>query len=129
MRLELYRRCQRVLLFHDFEELGTAPELIRSMNFDYDETENFSLLISITNSGYKRDENDVLQSKSFPSLEFEYQQHQWNQQLKTIDADSLENLPQGVDGQRYQWVDLYGEGINGVLTEQAGSLYYKTKSR
>jgi hypothetical protein len=32
---------------------------------------------------------------------------------------SLENLPIGVDGSAYQWTDLHGEGIPGILTEQA----------
>ena len=123
--IRTYRRCHRVLLFHDFEELGNVPELVRSMNFTYDENKNLSLLTSITSTGYKRDENNVLQSKSFPPQEFEYQQHQWNQQLKAIDSDSLDNLPEGVDSKRYQWIDLYGEGISGVLTEQSGGLYYK----
>ena len=31
----------------------------------------------------------------------------------------------GIDGQAYQWVDLYNEGISGILTEQAGTWYYK----
>jgi hypothetical protein len=30
----------------------------------------------------------------------------------------MENLPDGIDGERYRWVDLDGEGISGVLTEQ-----------
>ena len=40
-------------------------------------------------------------------------------------AESLENLPMGVDGSRYQWVDLDGEGLSGILTEQAGGWFYK----
>src|SRR5262249_32772992 len=30
-----------------------------------------------------------------------------------------------LDGSHYQWVDLDGEGLSGILTEQAGSWFYK----
>ena len=35
------------------------------------------------------------------------------------------NLPYGLDGTNYRWVDLDGEGLSGILTEQAGSWFYK----
>jgi hypothetical protein len=41
---------------------------------------------------------------------------------------SPENLiggPSGVSGP-YQWLDLYGEGIPGILTQQATGWYYKS---
>jgi hypothetical protein len=31
------RRCQRILMFHHFEELGPAPKLVRSLSLDYDD--------------------------------------------------------------------------------------------
>lgn len=37
----------------------------------------------------------------------------------------LQNLPDGLDGVVYQWVDLNGEGLAGMLTQQAGSWFYK----
>ncbi len=40
-------------------------------------------------------------------------------------SESLENLPTGVTGQGYQWTDLDGEGIAGVLAEESGAWYYK----
>ena len=33
--------------------------------------------------------------------------------------------PSASTGRRYQWVDLDGEGISGILTEQAGAWFYK----
>ena len=38
---------------------------------------------------------------------------------------SVANLPAGIDGANYRWVDLDGEGISGVLSEQGNSWYYK----
>ncbi len=124
--IRTYRRCRRVMLFHDFPELGNHPELINSLNFEVKELDGgFSFLSSVHSTGYKRDGNGVMQHIDMPKMEFEYQRHSWNKKLHTVDPQSLENIPAGVDGQNYQWVDLYNEGLSGVLTEQAGALYYK----
>jgi len=45
--------------------------------------------------------------------------------VREVNPASLENLPQGLDGTRYQWVDLDGEGLSGILTEQGGGWFYK----
>ena len=45
--------------------------------------------------------------------------------MQEVDAESLENLPIGLDGDSYQWTDLHGEGIPGILTEQGGGWFYK----
>src|SRR5262245_62623035 len=42
-----------------------------------------------------------------------------------VAPQSLENLPIGLDGSAYRWTDLHGEGIPGILTEQAGAWFYK----
>jgi len=41
------------------------------------------------------------------------------------EAGSLKNLPVGLDSAMYQWVDLDGESLSGVLTEQAARGSYK----
>ncbi len=125
--IRTYRRCKRVLLFHQFgDELPTERELVSEIAFAYDDqNEAFSLLTSITSSGYKRDTVGILRSRSLPPMTFGYQVHAWNAEIKTIDPESLHHLPSGVAGRQYQWVDLYSEGLSGVLTEQAGGLYYK----
>ena len=63
--------------------------------------------------------------KSLPPLEFTYQQLQWNKEIKTIGPENIANAPVGLTN-NYQWVDLYGEGISGILTEQADAWYYKS---
>jgi hypothetical protein len=45
--------------------------------------------------------------------------------VQEVDAASLENLRIGVDGAAYQWTDLHGEGVPGILTEQAGAWFNK----
>jgi hypothetical protein len=45
--------------------------------------------------------------------------------VQEVDAESLENLPVGLDSATYQWTALHGEGIHGLLTEQSGAWFYK----
>ena len=121
-----YRLCQRVLMFHHFpDELGTADYLVRSTDFTYDKTPIASFIRKVTQSGYVRQGEDSWLKKSLPPLEFEYSQPVVIEEIHEIDPVSLENLPVGMDGANYQWVDLDGEGISGFLTEQANAWFYK----
>ncbi|MFL5624171.1 MAG: toxin TcdB middle/N-terminal domain-containing protein, partial [Ktedonobacteraceae bacterium] len=122
-----YRLCQRVLMFHLFTELGNTPCLVRSTDLGYSENPITSYLTSITQTGYIRNVTNgaSYERKSLPPLELTYSQPLVDKQVHFIDATSLENLPAGLDGSRYQWVDLDSEGIAGILTEQAGAWFYK----
>lgn len=124
--IRTYRLCRRVLLFHRFpdESIGQAC-LVRSTDLTYHEDAIASCIRSITQSGYSRHDDRMYQKKSLPPLEFTYSQAHINETIHTIDAKSVEDLPYGIDGSHYQWVDLDGEGIAGILTEQAGIWFYK----
>src|SRR5262249_55588518 len=63
--------------------------------------------------------------RSFPAVEYAYSQAIVQDVVQDVDAASLADLPVGVDGTAYQWIDLYGEGIRGVLGEQAGAWFFK----
>ena len=124
-----YRRCERVLLFHYFpEELENEPELIRSLNLSYETgSSEVSLLASVTLKGFQRDESGqwVDPPLAYPPMSFTYAGQQISNEVQSIDTNQLADVPAGVDGRQYQWLDLYGEGLNGVLIEQSNSLYYK----
>ncbi len=130
-----YRLCQRVLMFHHFPDEAEVRGdcLVRSTNFTYSYEENptdvrnpiYSLLLSVTQSGYKRNSEGGYIQKSLPPLEFTYSEPQIDETVRDVDPDSLENLPAGLDGARYQWVDLDGEGLSGILTEQGEGWFYK----
>ncbi|MGH8657945.1 MAG: SpvB/TcaC N-terminal domain-containing protein, partial [Gammaproteobacteria bacterium] len=129
-----YRLCQRVLIFHHFPaepEVG-ADCLVRSTDFTYSYEDNepdprdpiFYFLLSMTQTGYQRAPGGYV-SKSLPPLEFDYTQPIVQEEIHEVDPESLENLPYGLDNGRYQWIDLDGEGLSGVLTEQADGWFYK----
>ena len=122
-----YRLCRRVLMFHHFpKELGIEDYLVRSTEFAYEQSPIASFIKGVTQSGYRYIEDQAKYlKKSLPPLEFEYSQATIQEDVQEIDAESLENLPQGLDGSQYQWVDLDGEGTGGILTEQGSGWFYK----
>lgn len=139
-----YRRCHRILMFHSIPDLSSEPYLVRSTEFEYSDldysqpvevekeleykgsTHFASFIQNVTQSGYVFDEiKKAYLKKSLPSLDFEYSHIVIQEDVKEIDPESLENLPYGLDGTQYQWVDLDGEGISGILTEQAEAWFYK----
>ena len=120
-----YRLCRRVLMFHHFEELDTPNYLVKSTEFHYDLSPIFSLISAVTQSSYELDSGNTFHKRSLPPLEFTYSQAVIKEEIHELDDESLRNLPEGLDGVRYQWVDLDGEGLTGILTEQADEWYYK----
>jgi hypothetical protein len=128
--IRTYRLSRRILRFHHFPlELGVQDCLISSANLGYDQTPVASYLTSVAHVGFVRSENTYL-SKSLPPLELTYSRLPTDDQLShlpvhKIDSESLQNLPTGVDGSTYQWIDLDGEGLPGVFVEQGQAWIYK----
>jgi RHS repeat-associated protein len=119
------RLCRRVLMFHRFPELGPTPCMVRSTDLAYEETPFATYLTAVVQRGYIRDEAGNYQSKSFPPVEFSYSKPTIDERVRFMDPLSFENLPQGLDESFYQWVDLDGEGLSGVLSQTGGAWYYK----
>jgi RHS repeat-associated protein len=138
-----HRRCTAVLMFHRIPDLGPDPYLVRSTEFDYrdlvddgqvspeDElahdgsTRIASFLMSVTQSGYVRQPDGRYLCSSMPPVEFTYSKPAIDQTVHTLDDESLRNLPIGLDGQVYQWIDLDGVSLPGALTVQGGTWYWK----
>jgi RHS repeat-associated protein len=133
-----YRLCQRVLMFHHFAEETAVGQgcLVRSTDFIYrdrrgnpDDSKKgnplASFISSTTHSGYKRQANGTYLKKSMPPLEFEYTDAVINENIRELDAESLENIPEGLDNSLFRWADLDGEGVSGILTEQGDQWFYK----
>ena len=123
-----YRLCHRIMMFHNFKELKTNSCLVRSSDLIYNTPNyapSFSSITKVIQSGYVHKAEDRYLKRSLPTLEFEYSQAIIEDKIYEIDSESLENLPYGLDGSNYRWVDLDGEGISGILAEQAGTWFYK----
>ncbi len=124
------RLCHRVLVFHHFPgELDKTDYLVRSTGFKYQESPIASFIRSVTQSGYVHQPAegfpDRYLEKSLPPLEFEYSEATLRDKVEYVDHQSIENMPQGLDGAAYQWADIDGEGLSGILTEQGESWFFK----
>lgn len=131
--LRTYRLCRRTLMFHHFaEKLPNEAVLVRSTDFTYSSDAPaaptlplLSLLTSVTQTGYRLDAAGNYRSKALPPLSFGYAHVTIDDTVKIADEDALANLPIGVDGARWRWADLDGEGLQGVLTEDDGAWYFR----
>lgn len=121
-----HRLCRRVLMFHHFDELDIDPYLVRATEFAFDEQPIAAFMTAVTQSGFRWDSDaKKYLKKALPPLEFEYSKAIIDDRIFDINEASLENLPHGVDGSTHQWIDLDGEGLPGLLTEQGASWFYK----
>lgn len=132
-----YRLCQRVLLFHHFPDDEAVGQncLVRSLDFSYRNIRNnpddvrqghpiASFLASVTQRGCRRQQNGFLR-RSMPPVEFEYSSSTIHEELQELELESLDNVPYGIDGANYQWLDLDGEGTSGIVMQQGGGWFYK----
>jgi RHS repeat-associated protein len=128
-----YRLCHRVMMFHDFpgDQAVGRRCLVRSLDLSYRTTlqdaassdPGYSFLNAATQWSYQRD-NGKWHRRQLPPVEFTYSEPAIDDQVRELDAEARLNLPVGL-GDGYQWIDLDGEGLAGILTEQAGAWYYK----
>ena len=125
--IRTYRLCRQILMFHHFEtELGIPNYLVKSTHWDFTEDTNLTQINSITHTGFQYDANtQAYSSKSFPPVSFRYTEQKIDPTIYEVNAEDLPNAPQGIDGQQYQFNDLYQEGLNSILSQKNGAWYYK----
>ena len=129
------RLCRRVLMFHRFDDQGAIAQpgsgsklwyLVSSINFKYERNPVATYLTAVTQTGYRWNFGaNRYDSKSYPPVEFTYDKPELHHEIQVVDPKSLENLPVGLDNAAYQFLDLDGEGISGILTQQGGGWFYK----
>jgi RHS repeat-associated protein len=116
-----WRLCRRVLMFHDFAELGDGPlpRLVGSTDLSYVEDPVATKLVAVTQTGY-RWTGAGYERASLPPIEFAYTSAGPDNRVRSIDAPG--GAP--VSGEAY-WVDLDGEGLPGALTRHADGWWYR----
>jgi RHS repeat-associated protein len=127
-----YRLCRRALMFHHFpDELGEENYLVRSASFEYHEKPIGSFLERVEQSGHTLAEQGRYLTRYLPTLDLSYTSSPLEDpdgaafEIRDVDEESLRNLPSGIDGGDYRFLDLDGVGISGVLSEQDQSWFYK----
>ena len=124
--IRTYRLCRRILMFHHFAELPVNPCLVRSIELNLNENPDLTFLETINQNGFVWQAGPAAYlKKTMPSLEFAYNQPVIDPSLHFVDSNSLENLPEGIDGKSFEWVDLDSEGLSGILAKGESGWYYK----
>ncbi|MGB1277211.1 MAG: toxin TcdB middle/N-terminal domain-containing protein, partial [Nannocystaceae bacterium] len=119
----------------DYADFGTGSGSVVDELLHQGSSRYASFIRRVTQSGFVRHEVPAevrhgrryvtYLRKSLPPLEFEYSKVEIQDEVRELDDDSIENLPIGVDGGVYQWVDLDSEGLPGILSKQGGAWKYK----
>ncbi len=118
------RLCRQVLMFHDFPELGPEPVLVQRLLLEYRETAlGYNHLCAAHSQAFGPDGK----AQGRPPMEFDYNPFdlQWGAER----FEAFEPMPGVNDGQRYQLVDLYGEGLPGILYRDDKAWYYREPLR
>ncbi|EQA5331609.1 TPA: virulence protein [Proteus mirabilis] len=129
--LRTRRLCRQVLMYHRLESLekqtalAEIPQLVARLTLTYTESEAGTVLVSAQQSAFN-DNKDTRSLITLPPVKFDWQtvgttkQAQWQ---------VLEELASFTPYQPYQYVDLFGEGIAGVLYQDSGAWWYRAPIR
>ncbi|WP_343529556.1 SpvB/TcaC N-terminal domain-containing protein [Yokenella regensburgei] len=119
-----HRLCHQILMFHHFvQELGADNVLVKRLLLNYEETPVLSRLISAQYLAYES--NGEVQSLT--PLELTYTSFS-----PSFSADQYQMLPAFPgwnDGMPYQIVDLFGEGVPGILYQAGNDWRYQAPQR
>ncbi|WP_312778198.1 SpvB/TcaC N-terminal domain-containing protein [Pseudescherichia sp.] len=120
--IRVYRLCRQILMFHHFsDELGEANTLVSRLLLEYDESPVLTQLTAAQSLAYESDGY----VQSLPPLELQYSQPAAN------GGASWQQMPAmpGLDSWPYALVDLYGEGLPGVLCRTGNAWRYRAPQR
>lgn len=123
--LRTERLCRQVLMFHRFpDELGAVPVLVRRLLLEYRQT---ALGYQHLNAAHEQAFGSAGTPENHPPVEFSYGEFKLSPDARTWQP--LQDMPGVNDGRGYQLVDLYGEGLPGVLHQNDAGWHYREPLR
>ncbi len=124
-----YRLCRRILQFHNFPAFTSTPGpfLTGSYNLNHDLNPAGTTLGTVGYTGYRVEMSTAnISQRSLPPLVMTYTQPSVGVSFSPAPAEALQNVPYALAEPRFRWVDLFGEGLPGLLTESAGGWFYNS---
>ncbi|MGC2236172.1 MAG: SpvB/TcaC N-terminal domain-containing protein [Pyrinomonadaceae bacterium] len=124
--IRTFRLCRNILIFHNFKELGKNPCLVKALQLIHDETPSFSFLKSITQAGYRINEDGSYASQSLPPLDFEYSQFSPPEapEFRPLLVNGMNTIPGYLDSADFNPIDLKGEGLPGLFFSNEETAFY-----
>ncbi len=128
--LRTCRRLERVLLFHRIPDLGPTAGydgLVSTVELTYapDGTTTYSQLQAARTVGYLRHADGSYTNKAAPPLAFTYQEHAWDDTPHTLREENKDDITSDFTDPAVTLVDLFGEGLPGVLRDEGGAISYQ----
>ncbi|MBS7846501.1 toxin [Pseudomonas fluorescens] len=125
--LRTLRLCRQILMFHAFADapdMGPSPVLVKRLRFEHKTFPNgLNTLLAVHEQAV--DAQGTL--TSLPPQEYLYQYS--GLKLDARRYQRFVDVPGLNDGQRYQLVDLFGEGLPGILYRGDQAWYYRAPQR
>ncbi|MCP1489890.1 hypothetical protein J3D48_006300 [Pseudomonas fluorescens] len=122
-----HRLCHQVLMFRHLAQRadsGLDPDILVSrLLLEYQSSPLMSQLVGAQVLGYSEDG----QVKSLPPVDFTYDT--FTTEFSPSHYAQLPSFPSLNDGQRYQLVDLWGEGLCGILYQEGNDWRYRAPIR
>jgi RHS repeat-associated protein len=119
------RLCHAVMMVHQLADHQFKPAQVVSVTeFKYSADDGPTRLETVRRTGWRTQADGSAYAKSLPPIQLGYSDWQpETARFASIKSDGAP-VPQPLDGQATQFIDLYGEGRPGVLAHQTRSLTY-----
>ena len=120
-----YRLVQRVLLFHHFASLRSGtPTVVRSLELTHTSRATLTTLDQVQVRGWVWDPSaSAYVTEVEPPVSFTTTEPEIDPSVHRLEG--LDGRPFRVDTRAWRFVDLDGEGLVGLLSEQGGAWTYK----
>ena len=122
--LRTYRLCRRILAFHDLAALGPEPVLVGELVLAHQLDPSGSTLGSISYVGHRSDLEGP-SAKAVPALRMSYAPAYPDTSLAEVPRVTTENVPAGLASRQYALVDVFGEGVPGILARTEHAWFWK----
>ncbi|MEI4194409.1 SpvB/TcaC N-terminal domain-containing protein [Roseovarius sp. E0-M6] len=121
------RRCDRVIAFHNFAELGAEPVAVRALEFGYQTNDaGLSELITARQVGFDPAVPVLADRiKATPELRFTYQRTDWGGSVQSLRNTTGDPMRVPTSEAQETWIDLWAEGIPGLLTQSGSALHFQ----
>ncbi|NEP22625.1 SpvB/TcaC N-terminal domain-containing protein [Moorena sp. SIO3I6] len=123
--IRTHRLCRNILMFHRFEkEFDSNPILVHATRFQYPLSPVVTLLKKVESIGYRYEQGEY-KTKRLPTVDFDYTAFAPQQQnFEGLLQENGQDLPGLNLPPDYMSIDLYGEGIPGVLYSDGNTTLY-----
>lgn len=117
------RLCAGISVSHYFPEaLGDEPLVVGVTRMEYALEAGVSVMTSLTRTGRRRLDDGSIIEQALPALRFGYSAWTPSEAVfAPLDAEGRQPPPSLAERSRLRFVDLYGDGLSGILDDRSDS--------